>query len=126
MQNNPPALNEGCIDRIRDFQNQLIGWGISWNIALIGASFLKTESRLSPFIPFIALTPALLLNYFLGKIYINESNKNKQNTGNADKAPGITLNNLKKIWWTIQITIAILILLNVFFLVPNCCHCLNG
>jgi len=64
---------DNYISRIRTFQNQLITWGITWNIALIGASFLGKNNSLplniSPSLT--ALGTVFLLNCMMAILYSN-------------------------------------------------------
>lgn len=118
IQDNKEEHLDSHVGRIREFQNQLIGWGITWNIALVGASFLNVDSPLACLIPTISLLSAFVLNWFLGKIYLNESRKNREIT-NTPASKSVTLKNLKIIWWYVQSVIVSLLIVNAYIIVSK-------
>lgn len=107
------------LGRIRSFQSSLIGWGITWNIALIGASFLRNdEAFLSDWIPFVSLIFTFILNIMLRNIYRHERLQKQEQlkilypnrkTGNAPFV-GETYRALSVVWWILQCSIFALLI----------------
>ncbi len=101
--------NEDCLNRIRGFQNNLITWWITWNIALIGFVLFGNPSRYNLYnslFPYIPLITAFVLNVLVAIIYRNEHNI-KMKIENK-KGIGTTYRCLIILWILIQLFIFLL------------------